>query len=120
MFEVSTDIGILIGGGTGLTTVFDDLGGGIEYGSVDVTQADNGALVTVPLNGDAVTSINNAASGLWAVGGTVTTLDGNPLQIVFGYTNDTMPRSLVLDLGGTIFTDDFEGGTTSAWSTTTR
>lgn len=120
VFEITTDIGTLIGGGTGLTTVFDDLGGGIEYGSVDLTQADNGALVAVPLNGDAVTSINNAAGGLWAVGGAVTTLDGNPLQIVFGYTSDTMPRSLVLDLGGTVFTDDFEDGTTSAWSTTTR
>lgn len=120
VYEVTTDIGTLVGGGTGLVTVFDDLGGGIEYGSMDVTLADNGAMVVVPLNGDAVSSINNAIGGVWAVGGAIATLSGNPLQIVFGYTGDPMPRHLVLDLGGTIFVDSFEDGTTSAWSSTTR
>jgi hypothetical protein len=83
-----------------------------------MTAADNGTVVSIPLNHNAEASIAAAAGGLWAVGGAVMTLDGTPLQVVFGYANGTMQRRLVLDLGGAIFSDDFENGDTSAWSRT--
>jgi hypothetical protein len=115
-FEVTTDPATVMAGGTGLTGIFDDLGDGTAYGSVDVTGADNGSVIVIPLDQDAVASINVAFGGLWAVGGAVTTLDGNPLQIVFGYSDDSMPRQLVLDMGGTVFWDGFETGDFSMWS----
>jgi len=118
VWEVVTDIATLTAGGSGLTGIFDDLGGGIDFGLVDMTVADNGTLVLIPLNPNAEAAINATAGSLWAVGGAVMTLDGNPLQRVFGYSNDSMPRRLLLDLGGTIFSDDFETGDTTAWSET--
>jgi hypothetical protein len=118
LVEVTTDIATLTGGGSGLTWVFDDLGSGTLFGEVNITAADNGTLVRIPLNHDAVTSLNAAAGagGLWAIGGAVTTLDGTPLQMVFAYANDTMPRRLILDMGGTVFSDGFESSDTTRWT----
>lgn len=116
LWEVVTDVATLTAGGTGLTGIFDDLGGGTSFGQIDMTAADNGTVVSIGLNHNAEASIEAAAGGLWAVGGAVMTLDGTPLQVVFGYANGTMQRRLVLDLGGGIFADDFESGGTTAWS----
>jgi len=118
VWEVVTDITTLTAGGAGLAGIFDDLGGGIGFGSVDMTEADNGTLVLISLNHNGEAAINAATGGLWAVGGAVMTLDGNPLQTVFAYSDASMPRRLLLDLGGFIFADDFETGNTSAWSET--
>ncbi len=119
LFEVTTDITTLVTGGTGLTGVFDDLGGGIEYGMVDMSAADNGVMVSIPLNAGALGSLNAAAGGLWAVGGAVTTLDPR-IQIVFSYTNDSMQRRLIINEKPTIFEDGFESGDTTAWSATAQ
>jgi len=116
--EVTTDIGTLTAGGTGLVSIFDDLGDGLGYGSVDVDAGDNGTSILIPLNGDAVDAINLAVGGSWAVGGAVTTLVGNPLQAVFAYSNGDMQQRLILDLGGTVFWDDFETGNAERWSST--
>ena len=119
LWEVVTDVSTLTAGGTGLTGIFDDLGGGIAFGQVDMTAADNGTMVSIPLNLDAVASISAAAGGMWAVGGAVMTIDGTPLQLVFGYGNGTMTRRLLLDLGDAIFADGLENGDTNAWSAVT-
>lgn len=116
LWEVVTDIGTLTAGGTGLVGIFDDLGGGVTYGTIDMTLADNGTIVSIQLNHNAENSIAAAAGGLWAVGGAVMTLDGNPLQTVFSYSNDSMPCRLRLEIDDEIFADGFEDGTTDAWS----
>jgi len=113
--EVTTDIAALMAGGTGLIAVFDDLGDGPVFGTVDADIDDNATCILIPLNPSAVAAINSAVGGLWAVGGSVTTLDGNPLQTVFAYSNGTMRRRLILDLGGTVFWDDFESGRADRW-----
>lgn len=117
LWEVVTDVSTLTAGGSGLTGIFDDLGGGTAFGTIDMTEADNGTVVAIALNHNAEASIEAAAGGLWAVGGAVMTLDGTPLQVVFGTANGTMSRRLLLDLGWTIFSDDFENGDTDGWST---
>jgi len=116
LWEVVTDVATLTAGGAGLTGIYDDLGGGTPFGQIDMTEADNGTVVSIGLNHNAEASIEAASGGLWAVGGAVMTLDGTPLQVVFSYANGTMQRRLVLDLGGGIFADDFESGSTTAWS----
>jgi len=116
--EVTTDIGTLTAGGTGLISIFDDLGDGTVFGSTDIDSGDNGTSVLVPLSQDAVDAVNSAVGGSWAVGGAVTTLVGNPLQTVFAYSNGGMQQRLILDLGGTVFWDDFETGNAERWSAT--
>lgn len=116
--EVTTDIATLTAGGTGLTWIFDDLGDGTMFGSIDVDSGDNGTSVLVSLSQDAVDAINLAVGGSWAVGGAVATLVGNPLQTVFAYSNGDMQQRLILDLGGTVFWDDFETGNAERWSAT--
>ncbi len=116
LWEVVTDIPTLTAGGSGLTGIFDDLGGGTGFGTIDMTAADNGTMVSIPVNHNAEASITAATGGLWAVGGAVMTLDGTPLQVVFSFASGTMLRRLLLDMGWTIFTDDFEDGDTGGWS----
>jgi hypothetical protein len=118
LWEVVTDVSTLTAGGSGLIGIFDDLGGGTAYGQVEMSVADNGTMVSIPLNDSAKASIAAAAGGPWALGGAVMTLDGTALQLVFGYANGSMSQRLLLDLGGGIFADDFESGTTGAWSAT--
>lgn len=120
LWEVVTDVSTLTAGGSGLTGIFDDLGGGTAFGTIDMTEADNGTIVSISLNHNAENAIVAAAGGLWAVGGAVMTLDGTPLQVVFGTANGSMSRRLLLDMGWTIFADDFEDETTDAWSSVTQ
>lgn len=116
LWEVVTDVATLTAGGTGLIGIYDDLGGGTAFGYIDMTEADNGTMVSIGLNHSAEASIEAAAGGLWAVGGAVMTLDGSPLQVVFSYAHDSMPRRLLLELEGAIFLNGFETGGTADWS----
>lgn len=88
LYDVSTDIPTLTAGGLGLTAIYDDLGTGISYGSVDVTASDNGQLITITLNPAAITALNTARGGAFAIGGDVSTLGGSavPLEAIFLYT----------------------------------
>ena len=51
--------------------ILTDLGTGINYGSVIVSSADNDSVINFSLNAAALSAINNA-SGLFAIGGRVT------------------------------------------------
>ena len=98
VFDVSTSISSLIGG-TGGVGAFDDLGSGTTYGSVATSAADNGTFVEITLNSDALTALNSA-SGLFAFGGALTTLNsGGETEYVFGFTDtgDPMSTQLVLN-----------------------
>lgn len=78
LFDVSTpfeelgagyEIGSLAGQG-----IFSDLGSGQNFGMTTVSLADNGKFVEITLNASALAALN-ASSGVFAVGGALTTLD---------------------------------------------
>ena len=84
LYHVSTDVMQLIDGTTGDNmAVYTDLGSGLTFGSYMATAADNGSFVDIPLNGTALTALNNA-TGLFAFGGAVTTISGDLSQFIFG------------------------------------
>lgn len=116
VFDVATDVATLRAGGSGLIAIFDDLGGGPSYGSVDVDEQCNATMVSVTLNQDALDALN-LATGEFAFGTALTTLAGNPSQYVFGYTSAAYQRSLILYYES-IFSDGFEDGHTVDWSDT--
>ena len=98
LFDVSTPIASLTAGGAGMVSIHTDLGSGTQYGSQIVSAADNGAIVNISLNGNALTALNGA-SGLFAIGGAVTTLVSPlDLELIFGITgSSTDVRHLVVE-----------------------
>jgi len=112
LFDVSTDLEALCEGGDGLTGYFDDLGTGLYYGSRVVSAADNGNYVEVTLVTNALVDME-AADGEFAIGGAITSLSGDPLQVVFAYSFSNPSIELVLETE--IFADGFESGDKSRW-----
>lgn len=75
MYDVATDIFDLRGGyGDGIST-FNDLQSGNSYGNTSVSSADNGTMVHIALNTQAIQDISAGLGGQFAIGGTVSTLD---------------------------------------------
>jgi prepilin-type N-terminal cleavage/methylation domain-containing protein len=72
VYDVGTAISTLTDGSGGVGA-FNDLGGGISYGSAPVTAATT--TVTVDLNASALSALNAAVGGQFAFGGALTTLD---------------------------------------------
>ncbi len=100
LFDVTTPASTLVGTlgrNLGRADIFADLGTGIGYGVTTVTTADNGSTVVVPLNASFVAAAT-ATSGLLAIGGAVTTLDGsiNTGELIFGFSGN--PGQLVLNV----------------------
>ncbi len=96
LYSVETAIDDLVGGSGGLAA-FDDLASGVFYGSLWMDESQEGQIVSIDLNADAVASANAARSSqvLWAIGGSVPTISMNGLQeIVFAGTH-TEPESNV-------------------------
>ncbi len=114
-FDVTARISTLVEGGTGLTSVFDDLGGGLEYGSVEVSAADNATIVRVTLSQEALIALNQA-DGQWAIGGALTTLAGSGYEMMFSYSHLATVRRLALFFAHDIFNNGFEDGNSGAWS----
>jgi hypothetical protein len=84
-----------------------DLGNGIVYGSRIMTAADQGTVVPIELNSSAIAALN-AATGLFAVGGSLTTLDSAyNYEFVFGSSGGvaqlTQLRLTVVPEPSTIF-----------------
>lgn len=99
VFDVSTPISNLIANGSGQVGIYNDLGSGTSYGSILMSTADNGKIVVIDLNANALAYLNSNLGGLVAFGGAVTTLGNAPMsEFVFGYTNDlSYTRQLVLN-----------------------
>jgi hypothetical protein len=77
-----------------------DLGNGVVYGNRTMTAADQGTVVSIELNSSAIAALN-AATGLFAMGGSLTTLDSFAnYEIVFassgGVANVTRLRLTVI------------------------
>jgi hypothetical protein len=101
-FDVSTPIASLEAAGSGTgnlneVAIFKDLGSGTQYGSVTVSSASDGQIVSVALDTAALTALNNARGGQFAFGGNLTTETGKNDQAIFADTaNDSQTKQLVL------------------------
>lgn len=70
LFDIATGFAGL--GGVNSVAVFNDLGTGTQYGTTNVTSAQNGATVAITLNAAALASLNaGRQDGLWALGGNI-------------------------------------------------
>jgi hypothetical protein len=105
LFDVSTPISTLEANHTGVGSplapeIFNDLGSGTIFGSRTVSAADNGTLVHIALNSDAVAAIDAHLGGMIAVGGSLTSLfDSLPPEDMFasGGNNPGDTRLLTLN-----------------------
>ncbi len=91
LFDVSTDIGTLTAGGSGLTSIYKDLGTGTKYGATTIFYKQDHINLNVALNGNALSSLN-AANDLWAVGGRY-----KSKGYAFGYSSSHYTRQLILE-----------------------
>lgn len=82
VYDVSTSIPSLTGGGFGLVATYDDLGTGTSYATQAITSADAGTFVTVNLNAAGLSALNAARGGTFATGGTWSS--PRPNSFVFG------------------------------------
>jgi hypothetical protein len=99
-FDVTT-AAASIADGTGGVAAFADLASGTLYGSQIVSAADNGTVIEITLNNLALADLN-AATGIFAIGGALGTIDGIAAQYVFGFSMaafvEDHTRQLVLDV----------------------
>jgi hypothetical protein len=87
LHDFATSIATLVDG-TGGVTAFEDLGSGVVYGSRIMTAADNGSVVEITLNPAAIADLNSA-TGLIAIGGSLTTIDGGMNEeSTFGHSEE--------------------------------
>lgn len=70
LFDVTTNFTDLVAG-LGGVAAYGDLGNGVSFGQLAVSEADEGTVLTIPLNAAALVSINAAAGQAWAVGGSL-------------------------------------------------
>jgi hypothetical protein len=90
-FDVTTSMSTLLGGGSGLTSVYADLGSGTAYGSTGV--ATPNVIIDIPLNSAAIAAINSSGQ-YWALGGTfASTAQG----FAFGFSGSDREQELILE-----------------------
>jgi hypothetical protein len=83
LHDVVTSIAALLDG-TGGVAAHTDLGSGVVYRSRTTTATDMGTVVVIPLNASAIAALE-PATGLFAMGGSITTLDAVAnAEFVFG------------------------------------
>lgn len=102
LYDVAgASLGSLVGS-TGTITdlgIFADLGSGVTYGSTDVTAAMQDSIINIALNSDAVTAINNAIGGLFAIGGGLLSAPVSTVQeVIFVNTQNVLAERTVLRL----------------------
>lgn len=100
IYDITSDMNSILDGSAGVAG-FNDMQTGNLYGSIDVSSADNGTILSIQLNSMAIQEINNHLGGWFALGGTVSTLDFvNPrTEEIFGFSDPDDPTdgvSLVL------------------------
>jgi autotransporter-associated beta strand protein len=75
--HVSTAIGTLVAGGSGLTAIYDDLADGSVYSVRDLLKVEAGQRAIIPLNLTFINDATAAAGGQIALGGSLCTLNTN-------------------------------------------
>jgi Tol biopolymer transport system component len=87
LFDVSTDARTLNNNVGVSAAIFEDLGTGTSYGTVEVSRSGEPAdVLSVPLNAAAVADINAAAGGFFSIGGRL--LSAEPHQTLFANSDD--------------------------------
>lgn len=90
VFDFSGDLTDLVDG-VGGTAAFDDLGTGLNFGSIDIESANENSFIDIELNADGIAFLNAQAGDFAVLGGAVTSLNdavgatGN--EWVFGETD---------------------------------
>jgi hypothetical protein len=77
-------------------TSFNDIGSGTSYGSANVVWTGVTTPVNVNLNASAVSALNSAIGGQFALGGRVTTIGALGDEYVFGGSSSAYSRTLTL------------------------
>src|SRR4051812_12524099 len=96
--DVVTPLSTLLNG-TGGVAAWNDLGTGVVYGSRTMTAADNGTIVEITLNSSAINALNAALGRLFALGGSLITLDTIPNdEYTFRFATDLDITQLRLTL----------------------
>ena len=86
LFDVSTTVSTVTGGGAGLPSVFNDLGTGTLFGTHVASAADNGKVISIALNAAGLAALNSSLGSVIAFGGALSTLSGPADQFLFAFT----------------------------------
>ncbi len=105
-FDVSTAIADLMATNSTRTDIHADLGSGSTYGSVQVLDPSNNVVVELSLNGSGLAALNSA-QGLVAIGGALTSLRGQDDEYIFGGSDGSGLRQLVLTVGSPVLISEF-------------
>lgn len=99
LYEVTTDIATLTtdqSGAPGIA-IYGDLGTGTSYGLVAFSTAISAGFVEIPLNSSAISALN-AASGLFALGGSLSAAGPNLATLFAGTSGPEYVRKLILEV----------------------
>jgi hypothetical protein len=100
-WDATTLAASLLDGSAGVAG-FADLGSGTLFGTRSVSAVDNGTVIEIDLNADALAALNAAAGGDFVLGGSLTSLGGTADQYVFGFSMANFvadhTRALVLEV----------------------
>jgi len=122
LFDVTTDLATLTGGFAfaGASTFFD-LANGATYGEYVATIADNNSYVYVPLNAAGVAALN-AADGMFALGGAITTLNNtwDDGDMLFGYSGGSAATLVMTVPEPSTYAMALAGIACAAWGTFRR
>ncbi len=105
-FDVSTPIADLMATNQTRTDIHADLGNGTSYGFVNVLDPSNNFVVEVNFNSGGLAALNSS-QGLVAVGGAVTSLRGQDDEYIFGGSDGSSLRQLVLTVGSPLMISEF-------------
>ncbi len=97
MFDVLTPVATLVAGGTGLTSIYNDLGAGTVYAERTVLSSEAGQTINITLNSNAIAAMN-ANHSLFAMAGIlVNGAPGDPYRYIFGGSGGAVATQLVLN-----------------------
>jgi uncharacterized repeat protein (TIGR01451 family) len=100
--HVVTPTTTLVAGGSGLTSIYNDLGDGTTYGARAFVPGEDGRFISIPLNQALRTAVAGAAGTRFAIGGEITTLDGdvnNDESVFWGSLGNPGDVQLLLTYG---------------------
>lgn len=101
--HVNTPVSTLVAGGTGLVSIYNDLGEGVVYGTRDFFPNESNQYLTMTLTADFLTNVMAAAGQAFAIGGEIASLDGDlgTAEYVFGASDGNSTNvQLTLTLAG--------------------
>lgn len=108
-FDVSTPVAELMATNDSRTDIHNDLGTGNSFGFTQVFDPSNNVIIELNLNPLGLAALN-ASNGLFAIGGAITSLRGQDDEYIFGGSDATGTRQLVLTVGSPLLISEFRLG----------